>query len=146
MTPCGRVSIRSVHAALAHVAGSLSAAGAMVLTMRLPDPGRMLGMPAALARPLARRINELNGSLDQVAERFGTLHFDAAHDSLVYDRRMWSGMGAAPVHGPGSLPAGDGGAGVLGAAAGAAGAGRTARPGAGGIGPSWHRRGARPAD
>ena len=49
-----------VHDALAHVVGSLSAAGAVVLTMRLPDPGRMLGMPTALARPLARRIRELN--------------------------------------------------------------------------------------
>jgi lysophospholipase L1-like esterase len=79
-----------VHAALAHVIGSLSAAGAVVLTMRLPDPGKMLGVPAALARPLARRINELNAIMDQLAVQFGTLHFDAAADSQVYDRCMWS--------------------------------------------------------
>ena len=79
-----------VHAALGHVIGSLSAAGAVVLTMRLPDPGRMLGMPAALARPLARRINELNAITDQLAAQFGTLHFDAAADGQVYDRCMWS--------------------------------------------------------
>src|SRR5207244_12195498 len=63
-----------VHDALAHVIGSLSAAGAVVLTMRLPDPGRMLGMPAALARPLARRINELNALTDPLAAPCGTLH------------------------------------------------------------------------
>jgi lysophospholipase L1-like esterase len=79
-----------IHAALAHVTGSLSAAGAVVLTMRLPDPGKMLGMPRALARPLARRINELNEIMDQVAGQSGTLHLDAAQDSQVYDRRMWS--------------------------------------------------------
>jgi len=61
-----------------------------VLTMRLPDPGRMLGMPAALARPLARRICELNQIMDRLAAQFGTLHFDAAEDSQVYDRCMWS--------------------------------------------------------
>ena len=79
-----------VHDALAHVIGSLSAAGAIVLTMRLPDPGRMLGMPAALARPLARRIGDLNQIMDRLAAQFGTLHFDAAEDSQVYDRCMWS--------------------------------------------------------
>jgi len=75
-----------IHAALAHVVGSLSAAGAVVLTLRLPDPGKMLGMP----RTLARRVDELNEITDQVAQRFGTLHFDAARDSQVYDRCMWS--------------------------------------------------------
>jgi len=79
-----------VHDALAHVIGSLRAAGAVVLTMRLPDPGRMLGMPTALARPLGGRIRELNQIMDQLAAQFGTLHFDAAEDSQVYDRCMWS--------------------------------------------------------
>lgn len=79
-----------IQVALAHVIGSLSAAGAVVLTMRLPDPGRMLGMPAALARPLGRRIQVLNGIVDQLADQFGTLHFDAASDGQVYDRCMWS--------------------------------------------------------
>jgi lysophospholipase L1-like esterase len=72
------------------VIGSLSAAGAVVLTMRLPDPGRMLGMPTPLARPLGGRIRELNQIMDQLAAQLGTLHFDAAEDSQVYDRCMWS--------------------------------------------------------
>jgi lysophospholipase L1-like esterase len=79
-----------IQAALAHVAGSLSAAGAVVLTMRLPDPGMMLGLPPALARPLGRRLQMINEAMDRVAEQFGTLHFDAAADMATYDRQMWS--------------------------------------------------------
>jgi lysophospholipase L1-like esterase len=74
----------------AHTVGALRAAGAEVLTMRLPDPGRMLGLPDLLARPLARRARDLNDAMDHVAERFGTLHFDAARDAEAYDPRMWA--------------------------------------------------------
>jgi lysophospholipase L1-like esterase len=73
-----------------HTVGALCSAGATVLTMRLPDPGLMLGLPSALARPLARRICAVNAVMDDLAERFGTLHFDAAGDPETYDRRMWS--------------------------------------------------------
>jgi hypothetical protein len=61
-----------------------------VLTMALPDPGRMLGVPGILARPLARRARELNVLLDDVAQRDGTLDFDAAGDAETYDPRMWA--------------------------------------------------------
>jgi len=74
----------------AHVIGALRAAGADVLTMRLPDPGRMLHLPDVLARPLARRAHLLNDVIDQMAERFGTLNFDAAGDACVYDPAMWA--------------------------------------------------------
>jgi lysophospholipase L1-like esterase len=74
----------------AHVIGALRAAGADVLTMRLPDPGRMLHLPDVLARPLARRARALNDVIDQMVERFGTLHFDAAGDPCVYDPAMWA--------------------------------------------------------
>ena len=74
----------------AHVIGALCAAGAYVLTMRLPDPGRMLHLPDVLARPLARRARLLNDVIDQMAGRFGTLHFDAAGDTDVYDPAMWA--------------------------------------------------------
>ena len=73
-----------------HTVGALRSAGAEVLTIRLPDPGLMLGLPAALARPLARRIHIVNAVMDDVADRFGTLVFDAAGDPETYDRRMWS--------------------------------------------------------
>jgi lysophospholipase L1-like esterase len=80
----------SFAATAAHVVGALRAAGAEVLTMRLPDPGRMLGLPGPLARPLARRAHQLNYVMDGIAGRFGTLHFDAAGDPETYDRRMWA--------------------------------------------------------
>jgi hypothetical protein len=74
----------------AHTVGTLRAAGSEVLTMRLPDAGRMLGLPSALARPLARRTQLVNTALDAVAARFGTLHFDAAATPETYDRQMWA--------------------------------------------------------
>jgi lysophospholipase L1-like esterase len=82
--------VARVGAAAAHTVGALAAVGAVVLTMRLPDPGRMFGLPAALARPLSRRTRAVNRVVDAVALRFGTLHFDAAGHPATYDRRMWS--------------------------------------------------------
>jgi lysophospholipase L1-like esterase len=74
----------------AHTVGALRAAGAEVLTMRLPDAGRMLGLPGVLARPLARRTQMVNSVLDAVSARFGTLHFDAAATPETYDKQMWA--------------------------------------------------------
>ena len=79
-----------IAAAVAHTVGALRAADAVVLTMRIPDPGRMLGMPGVLARPLARRAHEINLAMDVMAERFGTLHFDAAGDPEAYSEGMWA--------------------------------------------------------
>jgi lysophospholipase L1-like esterase len=79
-----------IEAAAAHTIGALRAAGAEVLTMRLPDPGRMLGAPSCFARPLARRAREINAVMDGLAGRFGTVHYDAAGDEVVYDKRMWA--------------------------------------------------------
>ncbi len=79
-----------VAAAAERTVSALRAADAEVLTMRLPDPGRMLGLPGVLARPLARRAHEINLVMDAVAQRYGTLHFDAAGDADTYDRRMWA--------------------------------------------------------
>ncbi len=82
--------VTEIAAAAAHTVGALRAAGAEVLTMRLPDPGRMLGLPGTLARPLARRMHEVNAAIDAVAARFGTLHYDAAGDAECHDPRMWA--------------------------------------------------------
>jgi len=79
-----------IAAAMAHVVGALRAAGAQVLTMRLPDSGAMLGLPGALARPLGWRTSQINAALDAVALRFGTLHFDAAGSPAAHERRMWA--------------------------------------------------------
>ena len=69
---------------------ALRAAGAEVLTVRLPDPGQMFGLPGALARPLARRMRAVNAAVDEVARRYGTVHLDAACDPATYERRYWS--------------------------------------------------------
>ena len=79
-----------IAAAATHTVGALRASGAEVLTMRLPDPGRMLRLPGTLARPLARRAHQVNAVMDAIAARFGTLHFDAASDPEVFDPRMWA--------------------------------------------------------
>ena len=80
--------VSRIESAASHTIGALRAAGAEVLTMRLPDPGQMLGVPGVLARPLARRARAINGLMDTLAERFATLHFDAANDPEAYDPRM----------------------------------------------------------
>ena len=82
--------VEAIGRALAHTVGSLHDAGALVLTARLPEPGRMFGLPGALARPLARRIAAINAAADRLAERYDTVHFDAYGHPDTYDRRMWS--------------------------------------------------------
>jgi len=77
-------------ASVGRTVAALRAAGAQVLTMRLPDPGQMFGLPKALARPLARRMRAVNAAVDEVARRHGTLHLDAARDPATYQRRYWS--------------------------------------------------------
>jgi len=77
-------------AAVARTVAGLRAAGAQVLTMRLPDPGQMFGLPKSLAKPLARRMRAVNEAVDEVAARYGTLHLDAARDPATYERRYWS--------------------------------------------------------
>jgi lysophospholipase L1-like esterase len=76
--------------AMDHMVSELDAAGALVLTARLPDPGRMLRLPASLARPLARRVRAVNAIADAVAARHATVHLDLADHPGTYDRRMWS--------------------------------------------------------
>jgi lysophospholipase L1-like esterase len=82
--------VARVGAAIAATVGALRAGGATVLTARLPDPGRMFGLPQTLARPLARRIRAVNAVVDEIAVRYATVHFDAAGHPSTYDRRMWS--------------------------------------------------------
>jgi len=79
-----------IEATAAHTVGSLRSIGAEVLTMRLPDSGWMLGLPDAIGKPLARRTHAVNAALDNVAKRFGTLHYDAAGSPATYEKRMWA--------------------------------------------------------
>jgi len=76
--------------ATARTVAALTASGATVLTMRLPDPAQMFGLPTGLARPLTRRMRAVNAELDKIAAHYGTLHWNASNDPETYDRRNWS--------------------------------------------------------
>lgn len=82
--------VAAIGAALDHTVGSLRAAGAQVLTGCLPDPGRMLRLPSALARPLGRRVRAVNSVTHAVAARHGTIHLHIPHLPSAYDPLMWS--------------------------------------------------------
>ncbi|MEU3609785.1 SGNH/GDSL hydrolase family protein [Streptomyces sp. NPDC035033] len=70
--------------------GALDAAGAVLLTACLPDPGRMLGLPAPLARPLARRRRSVNAVVHALSDRHGAVHLHLADPAWTDDRRLWS--------------------------------------------------------
>jgi lysophospholipase L1-like esterase len=76
--------------ATARTVAALTAQGATVLTMRLPDPAEMFGLPSGLARPLSRRMRAVNAEMDRIAAHYGTVHWDASADPEAYDRRNWS--------------------------------------------------------
>src|ERR1700748_2899006 len=76
--------------AITRTVAALTAGGATVITMRLPDPAQMCGLPSGLARPLSRRMRAVNGELDRIAAHYGTVHWDASTDPETYDRANWS--------------------------------------------------------
>ncbi|MBL1096813.1 SGNH/GDSL hydrolase family protein [Streptomyces sp. 205] len=82
--------IHRVAQALDHTIGALRADGAVVLTACLPDPGRMLGLPSALARPLGRRMGAVNTVVRALSARYETIHVELGEHSWVADRRAWS--------------------------------------------------------
>ncbi|MEU3844337.1 SGNH/GDSL hydrolase family protein [Streptomyces sp. NPDC028635] len=82
--------IHAVAARLDTVYGALTRHGATALTACLPDPGAMLGLPGALARPLARRQRAVNAVVHALSERYGTQHLHADTEEWIRDRAMWS--------------------------------------------------------
>ncbi len=64
--------------------------GALLLTACLPDPGAMLGLPGALARPLARRQRAVNAVVHALSDRYGAVHLHASEGDWTTDRAMWS--------------------------------------------------------
>ncbi|MEV6569069.1 SGNH/GDSL hydrolase family protein [Streptomyces kronopolitis] len=83
-------AIERVAAALDRAHGALSADGAVVLTACLPDPGRMLGLPGPLARPLARRMRAVNTVVHEVSTRYRGVHLHLAEHPWVTERASWS--------------------------------------------------------
>ncbi|MFM9373544.1 SGNH/GDSL hydrolase family protein [Streptomyces sp. Da 82-17] len=82
--------IHRVTARLDRVYGAFAERGALLLTACLPDPGALLGLPGALARPLARRQRAVNTVVHALSERYGAVHLHAADGAWVADRAMWS--------------------------------------------------------
>jgi lysophospholipase L1-like esterase len=68
----------------------LCEAGTVVVAACLPEPGRLLRIPQALARPLARRIGAVNEVIHAVSELYATPHAHLATDPEVFDAQMWS--------------------------------------------------------
>ncbi|GAB2853760.1 SGNH/GDSL hydrolase family protein [Streptomyces deserti] len=82
--------IRAVAARLDTVYSALTGQGAVLLTACLPDPGAMLGLPGALARPLARRQRAVNTVVHALSDRYGAVHLHACEGDWITDRAMWS--------------------------------------------------------
>ncbi|MET9557459.1 SGNH/GDSL hydrolase family protein [Streptomyces sp. NPDC006645] len=82
--------IASIARALDEVCAALTARGTVLLTACLPDPGIMLGLPAPLARPLARRQRAVNTLVHTLSARYGAVHLHAADPAWVADRSLWS--------------------------------------------------------
>ncbi|MFE5796088.1 SGNH/GDSL hydrolase family protein [Streptomyces sp. NPDC056503] len=75
---------------LDRVLAALDASGAVLLTACLPDPGRMLGLPGPLARPLARRGRSVNAVVHALSARHGAVHLHLADPAWTDDRTLWS--------------------------------------------------------
>ncbi|MFF3502512.1 SGNH/GDSL hydrolase family protein [Streptomyces sp. NPDC003247] len=82
--------IHAVAARLDTVYRSFTEQGAVLLTACLPDPGAMLGLPGALARPLARRQRAVNAVVHALSDRYGAVHLHASEGAWLTDRAMWS--------------------------------------------------------
>ncbi|MBQ0829615.1 SGNH/GDSL hydrolase family protein [Streptomyces tagetis] len=64
--------------------------GALLLTACLPDPGALLRLPGALARPLARRQRAVNAVVHALSDRYGAVHLHACDAEWTQDRALWS--------------------------------------------------------
>jgi lysophospholipase L1-like esterase len=82
--------IHAVAARLDTVYAAFAEQGAVLLTACLPDPGAMLGLPGALARPLARRQRAVNAVVHALSDRYGAVHLHACEGDWITDRAMWS--------------------------------------------------------
>ncbi|MET7487768.1 SGNH/GDSL hydrolase family protein [Streptomyces sp. NPDC005538] len=82
--------IQALAARLDKVYAAFTEQGAVLLTACLPDPGAMLGLPGALARPLARRQRAVNTVVHALSERYGAVHLHAAEGEWIMDRAIWS--------------------------------------------------------
>lgn len=80
----------AVRADLLYAAGLLVGQGALLLTVRFHDHSKVFGLPRALARPMQRRIADLNAVYDEIHRLYGGLQVDLENHPGVYDREFWS--------------------------------------------------------
>lgn len=69
---------------------TLDELGAVVLTTRFHDHGRVFGLPGVLRRPLFQRIDFLNDVYDEAHATYGGLRVDLALTPEVWLREFWS--------------------------------------------------------
>lgn len=79
-----------IRADLMYCAGELARSGALLVTARFHDHTRVLGLPQWLARPMRRRIEQLNEIYDEVHETYGVLRLDLEAHPATYDREAWA--------------------------------------------------------
>ncbi|WP_079174815.1 SGNH/GDSL hydrolase family protein [Streptomyces malaysiense] len=82
--------VHAVAARLDQVYAACARAGATLLTACLPDPGAMLGLPGALAAPLARRQRAVDAVVHALSDRYGAVHLHASDGGWIADRALWS--------------------------------------------------------
>ncbi|WP_327366182.1 SGNH/GDSL hydrolase family protein [Streptomyces sp. NBC_01217] len=99
--------IRLLARRLDEVCALLTRSGAVLLTACLPDPGAVLGLPAPLGRPLARRQGAVNAVVHVLSERYDAVHLHMADQAWVCDRSLWSADRLHPAeHGHRTVAAG----------------------------------------
>ncbi|WNI20569.1 SGNH/GDSL hydrolase family protein [Streptomyces sp. ITFR-16] len=81
-----RFDAAQVAGQLEEMFAALTAAGARVATLTVPDVGRI----APLARPVRSRVRELNDHIRAAAARHGVLVAETARHDVATDPRMWS--------------------------------------------------------
>ena len=79
---------------LMSAAEALHGTGALLLTARFHDHGRVFGLPGVLRRPLAARIEAVNRVYDEVHATYGGLRVDLATCPEVLVRRPAAPLGA----------------------------------------------------
>ena len=75
---------------LLHCAERLADSGAMLLTVRFHDHGRVFRLPGFLARPLRDRIDVVNDIYADLHERFSGVQVDLGAHPGVYDTEFWT--------------------------------------------------------
>ncbi|MFE9856445.1 SGNH/GDSL hydrolase family protein [Streptomyces sp. NPDC005780] len=81
-----RVDVAEVAGHLEEMFAALTAAGARVATLTIPDVGKI----APIARPVRARVSELNTLIRAAAARHGVAVAEIAHHPVATDPRLWS--------------------------------------------------------